>query len=284
MGPAHPLLSLAAAVGFLAFGCWNEAEEPTAAAQLPDFDAGTEAYLELFPYEQFQISEVPDLGKFYVDDSPTLVNKKLRSGRPWAPHLIAQFRKHVVPGSTALDVGAHIGSLTVPLARLVGREGRVYAFEPQKEVFRELVHNLRLNELANVTPLRFAVSSQPGTVEMSPVFIDAGWTRIGKGGEKVEARTIDSFGFSDVSLIKIDVEGHEVEVLKGAEETVSTLHPVLLVEIKPRNLEVVNRMLKAWGYSLRRVDKNAPRNRDYIALFGSSRKPGKSRADPPVVR
>jgi FkbM family methyltransferase len=252
----------------LSFGCHGEVEELALAPQLLHDEAEMAAYLEAFPYDRFQISEVPNLGKFYIDDNPTLVKKKLRSGRPWEPHLIREFEEHVVPGTTALDVGAHIGSLTVPLARLVGPEGRVYAFEPQKHVYRELVHNLRPNELTNAIPLRFAVSSEPRIIEMTPVVIDDGWVRIGEGGDKAEARTIDSFGFFDVSVIKIDVELHEVEVLKGAEETITTFHPVIFVEIGRQNLKVVKTMLAGWGYSLRRLPPWA----DYIAVFEASPK------------
>ena len=121
-----------------------------------------------------------------------MVKEKLRSGQPWEPHVIREFEEHVVPGTTVLDVGAHIGSLTVPLARLVGPEGRGYAFEPQKHVYRELVQNLRLNEFTNAIPLRFAVSSEPRIIEMTPVVIDDGWVRIGEGGDKAEARTMQT--------------------------------------------------------------------------------------------
>jgi FkbM family methyltransferase len=195
-----------------------------------------------------------------------MVKQKLRSGQPWEPHLIREFEEHVVRGTTALDVGAHIGSLTVPLARLVGPEGRVYAFEPQKHVYRELVHNLRLNELSNAIPLRFAVSSEPRIIEMTPIVIDDGWVRVGEGGDKAEARTIDSFGFSNVSVIKIDFEFHEVEVLKGAEETINAFHPVIFAEIGRQNLKVAETMLAGWGYSLQRLPPWA----DYIAVFGAS--------------
>jgi FkbM family methyltransferase len=163
------------------------------------------AYLDAFPYAEYQIYDVPNVGKFYLDDNQASVKKKLRSGQPHSPRVIEEFEKHVVPGTTVLDVGAHIGSLTVPLARLVGPKGRVYSFEPQKKIFRELVYNVKLNGLLNVTPLRFAVSSAPGIIEMAPAYKYDGRVAIGRGGDPAEARTIDSFGFSNVSLIKIDV-------------------------------------------------------------------------------
>jgi FkbM family methyltransferase len=255
---------------FLSTGCRTEEREPALAAQLLHDEAEIAAYLDAFPFTEYQIYDVPKIGKFYLDDNPAGVKARLRSGQPWEPHIIKELEKHVVPGTTVLDVGAHIGSLTVPLAGIVGPKGRVYAFEPQKKVFRELFYNVKLNELVNVTPLRFAVSSEPGIIEMNPVPRGPGGpmrgpdgkVAIGKGGDPVEARTIDSFGFSNVSVIKIDVEGHEAQVLKGAEETIKDFHPVILVEIFERNLDTVRPILNGFGYSLRRIT-----HADYIAMF-----------------
>jgi FkbM family methyltransferase len=237
--------------------------KPRLAPQLLHDEAEVAVYLDAFPFEEYEIYEVPDLGKFYIDDNPASVKEALRSGKPWEPHIIEEFKKYVVPGTTALDVGAHIGSLTVPLARLVGPKGRVYAFEPQMKVFRELFYNLRLNDLDNAVPLRYAASSEPGIIEMDPIRAHDGRVAIGRGGDRAEARTIDSFGFSDVSLIKIDVEGHEASVLKGAEKTIMTHHPVIFIEVWDKNLGVIRPMLEKLGYSLRQI-----RTIEYVATFG----------------
>lgn len=190
-----------------------------------------QAYLEAFPRERYEVVEVPGVGTFLIDDNPALVKRTLKSGKPWEPLTLEAVRKHVVPGTTALDVGAHIGSITVPMARAVGPRGRVYAFEPQKKVFRELVHNLRLNGLAQATALRFAAGAKDEVIHMAPEAEHDGQTAVGAGGDEVELRTIDGFGFGDVSLVKIDVEGFEAEVLKGAAETIRRCRPVLIIEI-----------------------------------------------------
>ena len=144
---------------------------------------------------------------------------------------------------------------------------RRFRFEPQKKVFRELVYNLRLNELDHATPLRFAVSSEPGFVEMNPVEKKDGRVSIGQGGDSVEARTIDSFGFTNVSLIKIDVEGFEDPVLRGAMSTIHQNRPALLVEIQgshhdkfppPEVREKIRRtaeLIRSMGYELSLIDK-----------------------------
>ena len=273
-------------MGFTALAGRSQAAEPALAPQLL-FDADEiAAYLDEFPKGDYQIAEVPDLGRFYIDDNPAEVKKKLLNGKPWEPYVIKELEKRLAPGDTVLDIGAHIGSLTVPMARLIGPEGTVYAFEPQRKIYRELVHNLKLNEVTNAVPLRFALSSKTGIIEMDPILPTTnpistailkilaaierrnarehgGRVRVGKGGDKVEARTIDSFGFSDVSLMKIDVEGHEAEVLRGAEKTISALHPVIIIEIWERNREVVMSILKGYGYSVRPISFYD----DYIAAY-----------------
>ena len=243
-------------------GC-DRAAEPALAPQLL-FDADEmAAYLDEFPKGDYQIAEVADLGRFYVDDNPAQLKKALLSGKPWEPHVIRELVDHLAPGDTVLDIGAHIGSLTIPMARLIGPEGTVYAFEPQKKIYRELVHNLKLNELTNAVPLRFALSSKAGIIEMNPAIAHDGRVSVGEGGDKVEARTIDSFGFSDVSLMKIDVEGHEAEVLRGAEKTIGALHPVIIIEIWKRSREVLMPILEGYGYSVRRI---SPTN-EYVATY-----------------
>ena len=251
-------------MGFTVLTGCDQADEPALAPQLI-FDADEiAAYLDEFPKGDYQIAEVADLGRFYVDDNRGRLKKKLLSGKPHEPHVIREFEKNLAPGDTALDIGAHIGALTVPMARLIGPEGTVYAFEPQRKIYRELVHNIKLNELSNVVPLHFAVSSKTGIIEMNTdPRADDGVAAIGEGGEEVEARTIDSFGFSDVSLMKIDVEGHELEVLRGAEKTIGALHPVIIVEIWKRNLDDVIPALEGYGYSVRQISVF----HDYIATY-----------------
>ena len=111
---------LCAAIGCAALACRPAEAGPDLAPRLL-FDAEeTAAYLEAFPAEEYEIAEVPGLGRFYVDDNPALVKQALRAGEPWEPYVIEAITEHVAPGDTVLDIGAHVGSLTVPIARVVG--------------------------------------------------------------------------------------------------------------------------------------------------------------------
>ena len=262
---AFGLVLCVATIGLAGLEGCDRAAEPALAPQLL-FDADeTRAYLDEFPKSDYEIAEVPGLGKFYIDEHGGVVKQQLASGKPWEWYVIRELEKHLTPGDTALDIGAHIGSLTVAMARLVGPEGRVYAFEPQMKNYLELVHNLELNQLTNAVPLRFALSSETGIIEMEPVAGHAyGRVRVGKGGGKVEARTIDSFGFTDLSLMKIDVESHEADVLRGATKTIEALHPVIIIEVWKHGgyREIVMPILEGHGYTVRPISAM-----DFVAIY-----------------
>jgi FkbM family methyltransferase len=211
----------------------NEVPAEVLAPRLLDDREDLERYLDQFPKEKYRIVRVEGLGNFYLDDAADVIKDALRGGLVWEPHIHNLVAKNLRPGTTALDVGAHIGTYTVPMAKAVGEQGRVYAFEPQRKIFRELVHNLQLNGLHNAVPLRFAVGDAPAVIEMNRATEgNEGGTSVGAGGDKAELRTIDSFGFRNVSVIKIDVESFEEHVLLGARKTIVEQRPVLFVEIR----------------------------------------------------
>jgi FkbM family methyltransferase len=231
-------------------------------------------YLAAFPTEQYTRYTVAGLGDFYVDKPSDIIKKVIVSGQVWENQLDSLIKKYVEPGTTALDIGAHIGTHTLRIAQVVGPKGRVYAFEPQKKIYRELYSNLKLNHMSNVIPLRYAVGNGNSVIEMDPAMDgNEGATAIGKGGDKAELRTIDSFGFRGVSFIKIDVEGFEDAVIEGSRETLLKNHPVMIVEILARHssdaspeaakLRIANskKKIEDLGYS---VELNS--NEDYLAL------------------
>jgi FkbM family methyltransferase len=146
------------------------------------------------------------------------------------------FRQIVHPGDVAIEVGANIGSLTVPLARLVGSSGRIIAFEPQRSVFQTLCANIALNSLDNVECHWKAVGSAAGEIVV-PVLDPSQTTNFGglglgeyQRGERVPVATIDSLELPRCALLKVDVEGMELEVFRGAKRTLDRCQPVLYFE------------------------------------------------------
>jgi FkbM family methyltransferase len=140
-----------------------------------------------------------------------------------------------------VDVGANMGAHTVPVAIELARQGRtMLAFEPQPVIFQQLCANLALNGLMNVLALPYACGSEPGVV----TFAAPDYRREGNfGGVSMSAHggisavltapchPLDEMvRQSPVALIKIDVEGFELEVLKGARNTIERCHPAMYVE------------------------------------------------------
>jgi FkbM family methyltransferase len=145
-----------------------------------------------------------------------------------------------IPG-TVIEVGANMGVHTVPLATELARLGRsMFVFEPQPVIFQQLCANLAINGLMNVTALPYACGSEHGTVSFTaPDYCSPG----NFGGTSMSAsaatpsvrtapcHTLDSLiQDAPVSLIKIDVEGYELQVLQGASNILAHSHPVLYVE------------------------------------------------------
>ena len=146
----------------------------------------------------------------------------------------------VPPGGVAIDVGANLGLWTFALSRYFDR---VEAFEPQPRCCAYLKHaNLRG---VNIHPM--ALSSCSGERELSiPSHMGllirgmATFCPIDDACEKinVQAGTMDDFDYRGVSFIKIDVEGHESDVLAGARRTIAREKPVMVIEIEQRHLDI----------------------------------------------
>lgn len=144
----------------------------------------------------------------------------------------------VTPGDWAIDIGANVGHYTARLSQLVGQTGRVLAFEPVPHTFELLVANIAALGASNVSLFNVAVSAEAKTVGMSIPQFDTGLANnyeaeITAQGGQFDVLTIALDGLQlphRVSLIKIDVEGHELQALRGMQELLRRDHPRLIVE------------------------------------------------------
>jgi FkbM family methyltransferase len=169
-------------------------------------------------------------------------------------------RAHARPGSTAIDVGANVGIFTVPLAIAVGTDGRVIAVEPSPENVEQLEHNIRLNDLGNVDVLPIALASAPGEVALQlgadPAFHSTTTvvrSRDAAVSTVVRADTLDRVwndaGRPDVSFLKIDTEGGELDVLDGARELLGACGTPILLEAKEQErVRALDALLVALEY------------------------------------
>jgi len=155
-----------------------------------------------------------------------------------APVVLAE--RYCGPRAVVVDAGANIGLSTLGFARIAW-QGRVVAIEPSGASFGFLVENLERNRIHNVLPIRVALSNTAGSVRLLEDEEFMAGTRIvapdaatAAPGVEVQASTLDDLleraGVAAVDLIKIDVEGHEPEVLAGAAVTLARHRPLCIVE------------------------------------------------------
>jgi FkbM family methyltransferase len=163
----------------------------------------------------------------------------------------------VTRGQTVVEAGANMGTHTVHLGRVVGPEGRLIAFEPQRAMFYLLCANLALNDLFHVSAYRIALGAAAGRARVP--LIDAhlsanfGGVALSDPGpsEEVAISTLDQLALPALHLLKIDVEGMEADVLRGGRTTIARHRPVIYAENdRPLNSPALIRLLTEYGYDL----------------------------------
>ena len=176
-------------------------------------------------------------GQIIVNVNDQFIGQSLLHRGTWCQHEIDLVSYYVGQGDTVIDAGANYGAFTLPLAKLVGSSGEVYAFEPQRLVYQALCGTLALNSLVNVKAFHSALSECKGTITVPALNYNetnnfGGLSLINseRGGESVQCMTIDQLNLSSLKLLKADVEGMELFVLKGAKDTISRFKPVLYLE------------------------------------------------------
>jgi FkbM family methyltransferase len=135
-------------------------------------------------------------------------------------------RAFLKPGDTVLDIGANIGDLTLPMSRLVGDTGRVYAVESHSDTYHVLCANLALNGIQNVKALNCFIADSALVDTAGP------WGKFGYVSAKWGASvvSVDALDIETCSFIKIDVDGKELEVLRSASGLIGKCRPVIYFE------------------------------------------------------
>ena len=152
--------------------------------------------------------------------------------------ILSFLQDHLKKGDCFIDVGANIGLMSIFASKCIGNEGQVVAYEAHPKTAELLKENIGLNQLLNIQVCQYALGSEEGQTK-----IYDNW-QINRGGASLIVKTNDSVAF-DIEIhqldnkipsnlipkvIKIDVEGFEMEVLKGASETIKRFQPILIVE------------------------------------------------------
>jgi len=199
-----------------------------------------------------RVIQVRDGIQMELDTSDFLQREIFISG-DFEPNVRREILSILKPGDLFLDIGANVGFFSLLAAKAVGPEGKVYAFEPAPKARTALRRNLALNHIQNVMVVAAALSDGPGRAAL---FLDArnnsgasSLNRSPHSGESVEVEldTYDRFASQNAlpvpALVKLDVEGAEVKVLRGMQALLAGPNPPPVV------LEVSEWSLKQMGSS-----------------------------------
>lgn len=178
-----------------------------------------------------------------VPDSLNLITPYvLREQQDWFEDEIRFLRTLLRPGQQVIDIGANYGVYTLSMAKAVGADGRVWAFEPASRTADFLARGIAANGFGQVVLERSALSSAPGSArltlndnaELNELVRGAG-TTAGQT-EEVPLTTLDEcldrFGWQAIDVVKMDAEGEEANILKGGQRFFTTLSPLVEYEVK----------------------------------------------------
>jgi len=189
-----------------------------------------------------QIIEIQKFGKYaevkigrykFVLDRSELhdfqILKNFESGGIYEPEVSLYIMKNLKLGETFMDIGANNGYYTILAAELVGPTGKVISLEPNPNAFQRLLHNIEINNLKNIIPLNIALSDKDGkaTLYLNDGSED-GLASLIKGEQsksffEVELKRFDDlFEDEKINIIKMDVEGSEINIIRTAENYIES--------------------------------------------------------------
>lgn len=161
---------------------------------------------------------------------------------------VAMMRRFVPAGGTIVDVGANIGDLTLPLARMAGDAGKVFAIESHPQIFNVLCANLALNQVRNTAPINAFVATSADADTGSPV-----WGKHAYVGDRWKPRfvAIDDLELPALDLVKVDVDGRELDVLQSGAMQIERFRPALYFEndVREASPALLSFVMRDLGYA-----------------------------------
>ena len=199
---------------------------------------------------------------------PDIVCDSIHINKNWEEHLQKDiFEKYVKEGDYVIDGGAFIGNHCVKLSKLVGKTGKVYAFEAHPVTFKILEQNIKLNNCNNVVLFNKGIGDKPGNIKIEKNYdYNKGGTKWEYSSNEIdistEVITIDSLNLHKLNFMKLDVEGMEDKVFIGMKNTILKFKPIILYEAwKDLYKNTTATLLSIYKYNISNVS-----NDDYLAI------------------
>lgn len=236
-------------------------DTPPLADEMPEPEA---------PPPRVEVNEVVPsrFGPMLLNRNDLYVSAGIRETGVWSGDELDLLGQLIQPGQTVLDVGANMGTHTLAFCNFVGPAGCVHAFEPQRIMFQAMVASVALNSWTNAHTHMKLVGAKKGAMRLPGIRYDEpsnfGMMTLApdrdraetlsylddEAGEEVEMITLDSLNLAACHLIKIDVEGMEIDVLRGAAKTIKAHRPLIYMECQPDERSKASlKLLKSMGYA-----------------------------------
>ncbi|MGJ7117662.1 FkbM family methyltransferase [Morganella morganii] len=245
---------------------------------------------------EFDICQTSGGHQFLLTSGPDYISKILRGGALWRTKEIniSQRLLEFTEAPVIYDIGANLGSWTIPVSNYFQhRNGIVYAFEPQRQVYNQLCGNLFLNKLKNCYTFNSAIGDYDGEIDV-PVFDPLTDSNMGAVSldktvfseqrtgsapptEKRKINTLDTLNMPHASLLKIDAQGMEADVLRGGKKWIQASgYPYIIFSVWgdymtstiEKNKQVFSLLQDEMGYELLQID-------DFYVAQHKSNKSGK---------
>ena len=217
----------------------------------------------IFQSDEDKTANLPSGATITYNIKQSGVGYYLENFNLFEPYITTILLSYLKKGDTFIDVGANIGYYTILAGKAIGPNGSVLAIEPEPINLKYLRQNISQNQLTNAKVIASVASSIHGQVKLYLSPVSSGEHSLLRKTTKyieVEAQTLDDLVINDglkPRLIKIDVEGAEMNVLAGAKKTIASFKPVIIFEYSGQYTETIFSLktLIDLGYNLYLIDE-----------------------------
>lgn len=177
--------------------------------------------------------------KIFLDPENNGVDRDIFTYKHYEPHILRAIRKNLDKDSIFLDIGGNIGQHSLFSSYFAKK---VYSFEPITRIYNQMLSSINMNNIFNVVPYNIGIGDENTSLDIFGSDINMGGSSLITSENRYKVQTVkifklddvfDKIGIEKVDLIKIDVEGFELQVLMGAKETIDMYKPKILIEYSP---------------------------------------------------
>jgi FkbM family methyltransferase len=230
-------------------------------------------------YESYIWVKTIDDQYIFINSNDKFIGKELELNGFWEDHVRDVLKTYLKPGMVAIDVGANIGAHTLLMSKLVGKEGKVIAFEPSIIHYNSLLSTLMINKCINTTLYKYGVGEKEEIM-----YVDKKWfnteqkqnfgalyletKRNNDEDEEIIVKSLDSFNFDKVDIVKIDAESMEDKVFFGMKNIIEKFRPIIIVEIHDEDYIKMEKIITSLNYELFAIFSKIYNSRtwDFLAI------------------